>query len=312
VTVAPDQHAGASGRYTYSAIVDRPHVELPGRARVAVWIIVNVEHYEYLPRATALRDPWPARPHPDVVNYARRDYGNRVGLWRMFELLDRYEVRPTVSLNAAVLDHFPDIAKALAERSWDVMGHGVYNTSYASGLEEPAEREMIADAVETVRRRLGRPISGWLGPSLTTTLRTPDLVAEAGVTYMADFLHDDEPCPLKVRTGRLMSMPYSLAVNDSPLIGRSQHSAETFARVVGDQFDALYEEGAERAKILAVCLHPYALSAPSRHRHLERVIRYVTEHSGVWVADGAHIAEVYSGAWFPTHGVESAVDGRAP
>lgn len=284
-------------RYDYSAIIDRPVVELPGGARVAAWFIVNVEHYEYLPGINPFRDPWPSRPHPDVVNYARRDYGNRVGLWRMLDLFDRYQIAPTVSLNAAVLDHYPDVAEALAARRWEVMGHGVYNTRYAAGLTEQAETEMIADAVETVRGRLGQQMTGWLGPSLTTTERTPDLVAAAGMTYLADYLHDDEPVPVRVRRGSLVSMPYSLGINDSPVIGRVQHSAATFARLVTDQLDQLLEEGRQRPKIMAVCLHPYALSAPSRHRHLERVVASVAQHPDVWVASGGDIAARYTDAW---------------
>jgi peptidoglycan/xylan/chitin deacetylase (PgdA/CDA1 family) len=206
-------------------------------------------------------------------------------------------VRPTVSLNAAVLDHFPEVTAALADRRWDVMGHGVYNTRYAAGLDEDAERAMIADAADTIRKHLGRRMTGWLGPSLTTTVNTPDLLAEAGVVYMADFLHDDEPCPLRVRSGSLMSMPYSLGLNDSPVIGRVQHSAETFARLVRDQFDMLLEEGAQRPKVLAVCLHPYALSAPSRHRHLDRLVRYITGHPDIWMADGAQISAAWKRAW---------------
>jgi len=178
-----------------------------------------------------------------------------------------------------------------------VMGHGVYNTRYAVGLDEEAERVMIADAADTVRAHVGQAMTGWLGPSLTTTLNTPDLLAEAGVAYMADFLHDDEPCPLRVRSGSLMSMPYSLGLNDSPVIGRMQHSAETFTRLVTDQFEMLMAEGARRPKVLSVCLHPYALSAPSRHRHLERLVGYLTRQPHIWMADGAQIAAVYAAGW---------------
>jgi peptidoglycan/xylan/chitin deacetylase (PgdA/CDA1 family) len=284
-------------RYSYSAIVDRPPAQLPGGAKVAAWFIANVEHYEYLPKPNPDRDPWPSRPHPDVVNYARRDYGNRVGVWRMADLFDRYSVRPTISLNAAVLDHFPEIADLLGRRQWDIMGHGVYNTRYAAGLDETSEREMIADAAETVRARLGCAMTGWLGPSLTTTPRTPDLVAEVGVRYMADYLHDDEPCALEVATGRLVSMPYSIGLNDSPVIGRVQHSAETFGRLVLDQFEVLLQEGAKRPKVLAVCLHPYAVAAPSRFRSLERLVAAICTHPDVWVADGGQIADAFSATW---------------
>ncbi|HEY0698187.1 MAG TPA: polysaccharide deacetylase family protein [Micromonospora sp.] len=294
-----DQEAGMdlSSRYDYSAIVDRPPMVLPGGARVALWLIFNVEHYEYLPPPHPLRDPWPSRPHPDVVNYARRDYGNRIGVWRMLDLLDRYALRATISVNSAVLDHFPAIAEELARRDVDFMGHGVYNTRYAAGLDPDAERAMIADVVDTVARRTGRPVSGWLGPALTTTPVTPDLVAEAGIRYLADYLHDDEPCPIRVRAGELMSVPYSLALNDSPMIGRMQHSADTFARLVTDQFEVYHEEGRVRPKVLALCLHPYAVNAPSRQRMLQRLLEHLAGHPDVWVATGSEIAEVGRVAW---------------
>ena len=279
-------------RYEYSAIIDRPPLALPGDARLAVWFVLNVEHYEYLPRTNPQRDPWPQRPHPDVVSYARRDYGNRVGIWRMLPLLDRYGIRPTVSINAAVLDHYPEISAAMAARDWDYMAHGVYNTRYAAGLDEQSEREMIQDAIDTVRRHTGKMVSGWLGPSLTTSPVTPDLLAEAGVKYLGDYLHDDEPCEVKVRSGRIVSLPYNIHINDSPLIGRMQHSSDTFLRLVKDQFDELYREGVGRPKIMSICLHPYAVNAPSRQRYLEEAITYITSHDRVWFATGEELADL--------------------
>lgn len=277
-------------RLTYSPVVDRAVPALPRDARLALWVIVNVEHYEYLPPANPYRDPWPSRPHPDLVNYARRDYGNRVGIWRMLELLDGLGATATISLNAAVLDDYPPIAAALAARPYDVMAHGIYNTRYAAGLAEADERAMIADAQATVRRHLDRPVAGWLGPALTTTPLTMDLLAEAGVTYVADFLHDDEVDEITVRAGRLVSLPYSIHLNDSPLIGRSQHSAATFARLVREQFEERWAESAQRPQILAVCLHPYAVNTPARNRHLAEALEYVLGHDGVVSVTGAELA----------------------
>jgi allantoinase len=281
-------------RFPYSAIVDRPVPTLPGGARLALWVVTNVEHYEFQPLPNPLRDPWVQRPHPDVVNYARRDYGNRAGVWRMAELLDRLGIDATVSLNSAVLEHFPEIAELLAATRWDVMSHGVYNTRYAAGLDVDGERAMIRDAVDTVRARIGRPVSGWLGPALTTTVDTPDLIAEAGVRYMADYLHDDEPTWVRTTSGPIVSLPYSIHLNDSPLIGRLQHSGRTFARLITDQFDALYAESTARPKILSVCLHPYAISSPSRHRPLEEALGYVLGHEGVIASTGLELAEHFA------------------
>lgn len=279
-------------RLTYSAIIDRPPPTLPGDARVALWIVGNVEHYEYLPPANPWRDPWPARPHPDLVNYARRDWGNRVGVWRMLELFDRLGIRATISLNAAVLDHYPAIAAALARRADDVMAHGLYNTRYAAGLDEASERVMIADVCRTVER-IGKSVAGWLGPALTTTPATFDLLAEAGVKYVGDLLHDDEPTQVNVAQGSLVALPYSIHLNDSPLIGRSQHSGRTFARLMRDQFDELYRESAERPKIMAVCLHPYAIDAPSRHRHLADALTDILARPGVIAVSGEQLADHY-------------------
>lgn len=278
-------------RLAYSPIVDRPAPTLPHGARLALWLIVNVEHYEYLPPRNGYRDPWPSRPHPDLVNYARRDYGNRVGIWRMLELLDRLRAAATISLNVAVLDDYPAIAAALAARPYDVMAHGIYNTRYAAGLDEEQERAMIVDAQQSVRRHLDRPVAGWLGPALTTTPHTMDLLAEAGVSYVGDFLHDDEIDEIEVAAGRLVSLPYSIHLNDSPLVGRSQHSGRTFARLVREQFEERWWEGAQRPQILAVCLHPYAISTPARHAHLAEVLEYVLRHDGVVSVTGAELVE---------------------
>ncbi len=281
-------------RFDYSAIVDRPAPSLPSAARLALWLVVNVEHYEFLPLDNPLRNPWPERPHPDLVNYSRRDYGNRAGLWRFMRLMDKHGINATVSLNSAVVEQFPDIAELLSSTSWDIMSHGFYNTRYAAGLELEGERQMIRDAVEVVNERLGKPVSGWLGPALTTTVATPDLVAEAGVRYMADYLHDDEPCWIRTQSGPIVSLPYSIHLNDSPLIGRLQHSGATFARLVKDQFDALYAEAAERPRILSICLHPYAISSPSRHLHLDQVLGYILGHDGVVSCTGLALADHYA------------------
>ncbi len=277
-------------RLPYSAVIDRPAPSLPGGARLALWLVVNVEHYEYQPPRQPDRDPWPSRPHPDLVNYARRDYGNRVGIWRMLDLLDELGATATISLNAAVLDHYPDIVEALAARPYDVMAHGLYNTRYAAGLDPDEERRFIDDVRTTVRSRLGREVAGWLGPALTTTPATFDLLAEAGIGYVGDFLHDDEPAPVVVESGSMVALPYSIHLNDSPLIGRSQHSGATFARLVREQFEELYAEAADRPRIMAVCLHPYAINVPSRHALLREVLAEIIGTPGVITATGEQLA----------------------
>ncbi len=189
----------------------------PGGARLALWVCPNIEHYEFEPGPVRVRDPWPRSPHPDVLGYGLKDYGNRVGLWRMFETMDRYGIRCTVSLNLANFEHYPEIFEACERRGWDYMCHGVYNTQYLWGYGEDEERAFVADCVETFRRLTGRALEGWFSPAASHTLNTPDLVAEAGVRYYCDFYHDDQPFPVRVKKGRLITIPYQMDLNDAVL-----------------------------------------------------------------------------------------------
>jgi peptidoglycan/xylan/chitin deacetylase (PgdA/CDA1 family) len=281
----------AAERYTYSPIVDRPRLTWPGGARVALWVVPNIEHYEYLPRIR-VRNPWPRMPHPDVLGYSIRDYGNRVGVWRMFEVMDRHRIRCTVSLNLANFEHYPEIFAACEARCWDYMCHGIYNTQYHWDLPEDEERALIAENVATFRHLTGRQLAGWFSPGVSNTLNTPDLVAEAGIRYSADFYHDDQPTPLRVRRGRLISVPYSMDLNDAVLY-RYSTEGEEFARMVIDHFDQVYREGAVQGRVMCIALHPYMMGQPQRIRHLDRALSHIMSHDLVWQATGAEIADWY-------------------
>lgn len=279
-------------RIAYSPIIERPPIRWPGDARVAFWVAPNVEFYEYLPPRDGVRNPWPRSPHPDVQGYAEREYGNRVGFWRMLPVLDRHDVRCTVSLNFAVLDHFPEIGEAMIGREWELMSHGIYNTRYLTTLSEDEEREFYRDNVESCLRATGRPLKGMLGPAISNTLATPDLMAEAGLIYHADWLHDDQPVPVSVKSGRLVSVPYSIELNDTPVYNQ-HYEADHFMRICKAQFDQLYEEGAESGRVMCLALHPYATGAPHRIRYLDETLEYILSHDGVWQCTAGEIAEHY-------------------
>jgi peptidoglycan/xylan/chitin deacetylase (PgdA/CDA1 family) len=282
-------------RYSYSPILGRPRWTLPGGARVALWIVPNVEHYEYLPDTRRERDPWPRTPHPDVLGYSLRDYGNRVGFWRMFEMFDRLGIRSTVSLNLAVYEHYPEIMAAIETRGWDVMCHGLYNTRYHWGMAEADEREEIAACVDLFRRLTGRMLPGWFSPGVSNTLNTPDLIAEAGIGYSADFYHDDQPTPLRVRGGQeLISVPYTMDLNDAVLYRYDTEGAE-FARMIRDHFETVWREGETQPRVMCVALHPYIMGHPHRIRHLERALGDILTRDGVWLTSGAEIAQWYRG-----------------
>ena len=276
-------------RYVYSAITERPPLALPGGARLAVWIATNHEFYELDPPRRGSRAPYP-RPAPDVLAYSHRDFGNRVGVWRIFELLDRLGMRASVSQNVAALEHHPEIAQACVERGWEIFSHGVYNTRYLLDLDESEERAVIEDVIETVQRCAGTRPVGWLSPALTNTPRTLDLLAEYGFTYTCDLFHDDQPFPVRVRSGRLISMPYTLDLNDVVVLQTYLYSPDEYAQMIIDQFDVLHAEG---GRVMCVALHPYLVGQAHRVAPLERALAHIAGREDVWIATGREIADWY-------------------
>jgi len=278
-------------RAPYSPWPDRPVIRWPDGARIAVWVVPDVEHYEYLPAPSRKRDPWPRMPHPDVIGYGSRDYGNRVGLWRMFDLFDRLDIRATVSLSMANWVHYPEIFRAMAARNWSVLCHGMYNTRYHWDYSANEERAAIAECVDLYGALTGRRLRGWFSSAASYTMNTPDLIAEAGITYYADWHHDDQPVPLRVRRGSLITLPYTMDFNDS-ILHRQQFEAVDFAEMSRDAFDTLYAEGGQ---VMCLALHPYMMGQPHRIAHLAGLLEHIKGHAGVWMATGEEIADWYLG-----------------
>jgi allantoinase len=284
-------------RVIYSPIIDRPKIRWPNNARVAFWISPNAMFYEYQPPANALRDPWPRTPHPDVRSYGHQDYGNRVGFWRMLEIIDQHAMPCTAAINVAVLQHFPEMRKAMVARNWNYMSHGLYNTRYLWDVSEDDERAFYRDIIDTVYELTGKRVIGAMGPGpQSVTSRTPDLLAEAGIRYQADWFHDDQPFPINVRQGRLISVPYTLEISDSSVIGTGAGTAwegDDFAEIIKRQFDTLYEEGAESGRVMCISLHAYLIAQPHRARYLDEALSYILSHDGVWKTTAEEIAAYY-------------------
>ncbi len=279
-------------RIAYSAAPDRMPLRWPGGARVALWVTPNIEHNEYLPAQVRVRNPWPRTPHPDILGYGLRDYGNRVGVWRLMEVFDRFKLPCTVSLSLAVLEMYPDITEAMLKRQWEFMSHGLYNSRYHWNMSEDEERAAIDECQQIHQRVTGRPLNGWFSPAASNTVNTPDLVAEAGIGYLCDLYHDDQPTPVRVRRGELVSLPYSMEINDSIAWRRGQEGA-AFAQKICDEFDTLYAEGAEHGKVMNIAVHPFIMGQPHRIEHLSRALEYVLGHEGVWCATGSEILASY-------------------
>jgi peptidoglycan/xylan/chitin deacetylase (PgdA/CDA1 family) len=288
---------------SYSPLVDRPTITWPNGARVALWIVPNIALYEYLPPRSEYIDQWPRTPHPDVLNYSYRDYGNRVGFWRMLEVFDQYQIRATASLNVGVVEHFPQIRKAMVDRDWEMMSHGAFNTDFLFGLSIDEERAFYRDTTETVRRLTGQTMKGMLGPSFTATEYTPELMAEAGLIYHADWFIDDQPFPIKVSKPPLVGIPYTRQLNDHFMFSFNDPAweGEYFVQVCKDQFDALYAEGEHSGMVMCLALHPFLIGTPHRIRYLDEVFAYLCGRDDVWYASGAEIAE-----WYISHHSEEA------
>ena len=279
-------------RIPYATMRDRPPLSWPGGKRLALWIVPNIEHYEFLPPVSGKRDPWPRVPHPDIHGYGTRDYGNRVGLWRMLEVFDRHSIRATVSLGIAAFEHFPEVMQACEARNYDYMCHGIYNTRYLWDVPEAEDRALIRDCVDGFRKLTGRSMAGWLSPALSHTLNTPDLVAEAGFSYFCDFVHDEQPWPIRTKSGDLISIPYTVDLNDA-VVAREGFEAPDFARMIRDTFDRLYADSMQAPRVMCVAVHGYNMGQPHRLRYLDEALGYMLAHDGVWQATGAEIAQHY-------------------
>ena len=278
--------------YDYSAIIDRPRLELPNGARVAFWIGLNIEHYQVDKPSTSIF-AGTASLQPDPLNYGWRDYGPRVGIWRMMDLLDKYHMRASVLLNSDVCDRYPRIIDEGKKRNWVWLAHGKNNSIFEAGMSLDEERQYLTDVVRTIAAATGQQPTGWLGPALTETFNTPELLAELGLTYLLDWNSDDQPFPLNVKAGRMISVPYSIEMNDvSQFVGKSLTPAD-FGQMVMDQFDVLYQEGAQSGRVMCLALHPFIINQPFRHKYLDKALGYIAGHDSVWFATSDEIADWY-------------------
>lgn len=278
--------------YKYWGYKNRPKITWKNGAKLAFWVAPNIEFYELNPPKNPFRTPW-AKPNPDVTGYSMRDYGNRVGHFRMMEAMDKHNVRGSVSLSVAMCQHHPEIIEECVKREWEFFSHGIYNTRYCYGMDEAQERAIIEDSFKTVKEATGQTVAGWLAPALTHTERTFDLIAEYGIKYTCDLFQDDQPQPINVKQGRLISMPYSLEVNDVICYNAYLQSPRHYGDVLKRQFDQLYQEGEESGTVMCIPLHAYLVGHPHRIKAFEEALKYITSRKDVWVTTAAEIADYY-------------------
>ena len=280
------------GLYDFRPWRGRARISWPGDKPVAVWVSPNIEYYELDPPANPHRKSW-ARPHPDVVGYSHRDYGNRVGHFRLVEVMEKHGIKGSVSLSVAMCQHCPEIIEQVDALDWEFFSHGVYNTRYSYGMDEAQERALIEDAIATVKNATGQTIKGWLAPALTHTPRTLDLIAEYGLTYTCDLYHDDQPGPVHVKSGRLVSIPYSLEVNDHYGFFVYNMSPREYAETLIRQYERLAEEGEKSGTVMCIPLHAYLIGQPHRIGPFEDVLRHIAADGRAWIARSGDIVDYF-------------------
>jgi hypothetical protein len=279
-------------RIPYSAIKDRPRLTLPGGARLVVWIIINVEEWnpnEPMPR-TVLTPPAGGSPSPDVPNWAWHEYGNRVGFWRMLEIFDRLRLPSALAINGGAIRSYEAISVAARERNWEFMGHGFGQKNMQ---KVPDERADIAKTTDAIRQFTGRAPRGWLGPGLTETWDTPDILAEQGYEYVCDWVLDDQPVILKTKSKPLISIPYTQECNDVAMILIQHHTASEYKNRAIDQFEQLYSDSESSARVMALVAHPYIMGAPHRLRYFRETLEHMTKKPGVVFWTGEQILDWY-------------------
>jgi allantoinase len=282
-------------RVPYSAIVDRPLLKLPEGKRIAVWTIVNVEEWSIernMPR-TVLPPPYGQPLMPDLPNWAWHEYGMRVGFWRFVEVLKNFNLKATFAINGSVIDSYRRVAEAGLQAGWEFMGHG-YIQRPMHHVED--QRKAIQDTVKAIQAFTGKKPRGWESPGLTETFDTVDWLAEAGIEYVADWVLDDQPVDIKTKHGTVVSVPYTVEMNDIAMMALQNHPSEEWLRRGIDQFDRLYMEGEKTARVMAISVHPYITGAPHRIRYLEKLYEYILQRPGVVAWTGEQILDWYKKA----------------
>ncbi|MDG4647336.1 polysaccharide deacetylase family protein [Roseibacterium sp. SDUM158017] len=276
------------GRYPYRAITDRPDYSWPGGHRLAVYIGLNLEHFAFGEGLGA--ELAPGGPQPDVLNYAWRDYGNRVGAWRMLEMFETLDMPVSVLANSAMYDLAPGLMAAFRARGDEVVGHGRTNSERQGVLDRGGEAALIAEATRVLSQAEGVAPKGWLSPWIAESRDTPELLAEAGYGYTLNWCMDDQPVWMKTTAGRLLSVPYPQEVNDIPSIVARKDGARDFADMIIDNFDEMLEQSRHQPLVMGIALHPYLVGQPYRLRHLRRALTHVAAHrDAVWLCRSGDI-----------------------
>ena len=287
--------------YPFSPLPERPAFQWPGAARVAFWTLLHLEHYELTPPACTHRDPRFASefgPYaPDYRTWSQREYGNRVGIFRVLEVLDRHNIRPTVALNASAAERYPAVIAALRERGAEFVGHGTHATRMLNArLSREGEAAVIAQATQAVTQATGATPKGWLGQDSGETPRTPELLAAAGYGYLLDWANDEQPYRMATPAGGLIAVPNPWELDDTQLFWLRRADTWRYPELVGDALETLLAEGATAGRVLGLSIHPWLFGMAHRIRYLDEALARVMPVTGVWHATAGEAAAAWAAA----------------
>ncbi|BAZ33376.1 polysaccharide deacetylase family protein [Cylindrospermum sp. NIES-4074] len=274
---------------TFQAITQRPVLKLPDNARVAVWVVMNIEHFTFGKLGTAIQPH--LNSYPEIANYGWRDYGNRVGIWRLFELFAELDIPVTAAVNGEICGLYPEIIAAINHYGWEVMAHGMNNSTGHSGMDKETEIETINKTLNLLHQATGKLPKGWLTPGFSITESTFELLHTAGIIYTADWVNDDQPYWYSLSNGRLLAIPYTIEANDISLCLSNRFSGAEFAQAIEDQFDQLWQDGESQGRIMAIGLHPFIVGQPLRLKYLKQCLLHIKNQPNTWLTTGEGIYE---------------------
>ena len=285
--------------YDWSPIVKRGALRWPDDARVALCVVVNLDHIEWCPpedsyESAGLAGGLAARPFPDYARLSHRDYGHRVGIFRVLDVLDRHGITATVAMDAMTAENYPYLVQHCLNRGCEVIAHGISVSRMITGnMSEQQEREYIRESVEAVRRATGSAPAGWLGPEYGESSRTPQLLAQQGVRYVCDWTNDEQPYPMKTPDGDLYALPIMLELDDVNALWDRRVAIDRYAELLKESFDSLYRDGAQSGRLLVLNLHPWLIGQPFRIGYLDDALGTIMRRQGVWASTGSEIVDWY-------------------
>ena len=286
--------------YDWSALPLRPALRWPEGARVAVCVIVSMEQIEWWPGAGTAVPPSLVRfgTYPevfDVADLSVHEYGNRVGIFRVLDVLDRHGVRATAAIDAALARGNPFLVERCHERGYEFAAHGVSaSRAITEEMGEAAERAYIRASIDAVAEATGVSPRGWLSPDYVESTRTVRLLAEEGLRYVCDWPNDEQPYRMTVPTGELYSLPVTLDADEVITHRLRGVPMARWLRIVTESLDRLHRDGASAGRLLVLNVHPYVMGQPFRIRYLDRALAYVLGHDDIWLATAGEIVDWYA------------------